>query len=48
MQLAGVPAATGLDVDDAQLAAIELAMPSAAVAGARYGAPQLAGLDSER
>ena len=47
-QLAGVLAATGLDLDDAQLAAIELAVPSAAVAGTRYGAPQMAGLDSER
>jgi aryl-alcohol dehydrogenase-like predicted oxidoreductase len=37
-----------LPLTDAELAAIELAVPADAVAGTRYGAPQMADLDSER
>ncbi len=47
-QLEGVLRAVALELDDAQLAAIGAAVPSDAVAGSRYGAPQMAGLDSER
>jgi aryl-alcohol dehydrogenase-like predicted oxidoreductase len=42
--LAGV----ALSLTDAELAAIELSVPADAVAGDRYGAPQMADLDSER
>ena len=47
-QLAGVLAAVSLDLDDDVLAAVEAAVPPDAAAGTRYGAPQMAGLDSER
>ena len=47
-QLDGVLRAVALELDDAQLAAIEAAVPTDGVAGTRYGAPQMAGLDSER
>ena len=47
-QLDGVLRATALSLDAGQLAAIEAAVPPDAVAGDRYGAPQMAGLDSER
>ena len=40
--------AAALSLDAGQLAAIEAAVPPDAVAGDRYGAPQMAGLDSER
>ena len=47
-QLDGVLRAAALSLDAGQLAAIEAAVPPDAVAGDRYGAPQMAGLDSER
>jgi len=47
-QLAGVLRATELTLDDAQLAAVESAVPADAVVGTRYAAPQMGGLDSER
>ncbi|MGA2836271.1 MAG: aldo/keto reductase [Acidimicrobiales bacterium] len=47
-QLEGALRAVALELDDAQLAAIEAAVPNDAVAGTRYAAPQMAGLDSER
>jgi aryl-alcohol dehydrogenase-like predicted oxidoreductase len=40
--------AAELELTAADLAAIEEAVPASAVAGARYGAPQMAQLDSER
>jgi aryl-alcohol dehydrogenase-like predicted oxidoreductase len=39
--------ALAVKLDDADIAAIEAAMPAAKVAGARYPAPQMAHLDSE-
>jgi len=47
-QLDGALAALDLHLDDADLAAVEAAVPADAVAGTRYAAPQMAGLDSER
>jgi aryl-alcohol dehydrogenase-like predicted oxidoreductase len=47
-QLDGVLRALALSLDAGQLAAVEAAVPPDAVAGTRYGAPQMAGLDSER
>jgi aryl-alcohol dehydrogenase-like predicted oxidoreductase len=47
-QLEGALRAVALELDDAQLAAIGAAVPAEAVAGTRYAAPQMAGLDSER
>ena len=47
-QLDGVLRAVGLSLDAPRLAAIEAAVPADAVAGSRYGTPQMAGLDSER
>ena len=46
-QLDGVLRAVELTLDEVQLAAVEAAVPADAVAGTRYGAPQMAGLDSE-
>ena len=40
--------ALGLELTDSDLAAIEAAVPAAAVAGTRYAAEQMATLDSER
>ena len=47
-QLAEGLAGLALELTAAELAAIELAAPAGAVAGDRYGAPQMADLDSER
>jgi aryl-alcohol dehydrogenase-like predicted oxidoreductase len=47
-QLEGVLRAVELDLTEAQLAAVEAAVPAAAVAGTRYDARAMAGLDSER
>jgi aryl-alcohol dehydrogenase-like predicted oxidoreductase len=47
-QLAEGLAALDLRLSDADLAAIEEAAPAGAVRGERYGAPQMADLDSER
>jgi aryl-alcohol dehydrogenase-like predicted oxidoreductase len=47
-QLDGVLRAMSLTLDPGQLAAIDAAVPADAVVGTRYGAPQMAGLDSER
>ena len=47
-QLDGVLRAMTLSLDAGQLAAVAAAVPPDAVAGTRYGAPQMAGLDSER
>jgi len=47
-QLEGALRAVQLELDDAQLAAIGAAVPAVSVAGTRYAAPQMAGLDSER
>lgn len=47
-QLKGVLRALELELDGDQLAAIEAAVPAGSVVGARYAAPQMAGLDSER
>jgi aryl-alcohol dehydrogenase-like predicted oxidoreductase len=47
-QLAEAVAALSLELSGDQLQAIEAAVPPGAVAGERYGAPQMADLDSER
>ena len=47
-QLEGALQALELRLDDEALAAVDAAVPAGAVAGTRYAAPQMAGLDSER
>ncbi len=47
-QLEGALRAVELDLSDAQLAAVEAAVPADAVAGTRYDQRAMAGLDSER
>jgi len=47
-QLEGALRSVDVELDDHQLDAIGAAVPAGAVAGTRYAAPQMAGLDSER
>jgi aryl-alcohol dehydrogenase-like predicted oxidoreductase len=47
-QLADALAGCALDLDPAEVAALEDAVPASAIAGTRYAAPQMAHLDSER
>jgi len=47
-QLQDALGAMELELDGAEVEQIEQAVPAEAVAGERYGAPQMADLDSER
>lgn len=47
-QVADAVAAVAIELTLAEVAAIEEAVPAEAVAGTRYPAPMMAGLDSER